>query len=163
MLTLSDVQSKSFVIKIANTDPIYYYCSFADHCSGSGMVGGINVPTTGNTIDAYRTAANAFSGNAVSPAAINSVVAGEMASSATTASTMAMDASSTMAMSTSASMDMSMTMTMSSQMMTSVPTTTGTSASPTATAVGAGLASRPVWGEAIGVSILVGVMAAFML
>ncbi|KAF2872730.1 hypothetical protein BDV95DRAFT_606315 [Massariosphaeria phaeospora] len=48
---------KKFLVKIENTDPVYYYCSTEKHCQ-DGMVGGINVPKDGNaTIDAYANAA----------------------------------------------------------------------------------------------------------
>lgn len=51
-----------WVITVQNTDPIYYYCFVGEHCE-SGMVGGINTPTTGSeTLAAYDTAAHNFQG-----------------------------------------------------------------------------------------------------
>ncbi|KAF3007709.1 hypothetical protein E8E13_009594 [Curvularia kusanoi] len=48
--------AKRFVINVTSNDPVYYYCSVQKHCE-NGMVGGINVPTSGQTIDAYKQAA----------------------------------------------------------------------------------------------------------
>ena len=41
---------------VTTTDPIYFYCTVPTHCQ-SGMVGGINIPGSGNTITAYADAA----------------------------------------------------------------------------------------------------------
>jgi plastocyanin len=47
-------------IKITNdAKPIWYFCKEAQHC-GSGMVGSINAPATGNTFDAFHAAAVAI-------------------------------------------------------------------------------------------------------
>ncbi|KAF2763356.1 hypothetical protein EJ05DRAFT_472263 [Pseudovirgaria hyperparasitica] len=35
--------TQQFTIDVTNTDPIWYYCTTAQHCQ-SGMVGGINIP-----------------------------------------------------------------------------------------------------------------------
>ncbi|KAF8517193.1 hypothetical protein BU17DRAFT_50168 [Hysterangium stoloniferum] len=46
-----------------NTKPIWFYCKQTKptpHCLG-GMVGAINAPTTGNTIDSFKSAAMALS------------------------------------------------------------------------------------------------------
>ncbi|KAF9693551.1 hypothetical protein EKO04_008408 [Ascochyta lentis] len=48
---------RKFVVNVTSDDPVYYFCGTPGHCQG-GMVGGINVPTSGNeTIDAYSQAA----------------------------------------------------------------------------------------------------------
>ncbi|KAK6519088.1 hypothetical protein TWF281_003776 [Arthrobotrys megalospora] len=48
--------SESFSIILANSDPIYFYCSQITHCQ-LGMVGAINPPSSGNTLAAYKSAA----------------------------------------------------------------------------------------------------------
>lgn len=51
---------KEFSIKITNDQqPIWWFCKMAKHC-GTGMVGSINAPTTGNTFDAYLANAKAI-------------------------------------------------------------------------------------------------------
>jgi len=46
-----------FVLNITGTDPIWFFCGFPTHC-GTGMVGVINPPTTGNdTIETFAAAA----------------------------------------------------------------------------------------------------------
>ncbi|KAF8271144.1 Cupredoxin [Lactarius quietus] len=48
---------KEFTITITNDQaPIWFFCKEANHC-GSGMVGSINAPTSGNTADAFLAAA----------------------------------------------------------------------------------------------------------
>ncbi|KAF1358796.1 hypothetical protein EJ07DRAFT_81676, partial [Lizonia empirigonia] len=48
---------RKFVVNVTSDDPVYYFCSVQKHCQ-SGMVGGVNVPTSGDeTIDAYSQAA----------------------------------------------------------------------------------------------------------
>jgi len=64
----SDTNSGSlrFVVNVTDTKPIYYYCSISRHCQ-NGMVGGINLPSSGNTLDAYNSAAQKVSGQSVTP------------------------------------------------------------------------------------------------
>jgi hypothetical protein len=45
-----------FTFAINNTDPIYYFSGSPGDCE-KGMVGGINGPSTGNTVQAYQAAA----------------------------------------------------------------------------------------------------------
>ncbi|KAF2183278.1 hypothetical protein K469DRAFT_583578 [Zopfia rhizophila CBS 207.26] len=53
----TDNGDKKFVINVTTDDPIYYYCAVQNHCQ-NGMVGGINIPSSGDeTIDAYANAA----------------------------------------------------------------------------------------------------------
>jgi plastocyanin len=51
---------KEFSITVTNDQqPIWFFCKMARHC-GSGFVGSINAPTTGNTFDAFLTHAKAI-------------------------------------------------------------------------------------------------------
>ncbi|KXJ85888.1 Cupredoxin, partial [Microdochium bolleyi] len=59
---------KTFRVTVNSTDPIWYYCSATQHCQG-GMVGVINPPASGNTIAAYKSAAEKSSGSGT-PAAV---------------------------------------------------------------------------------------------
>ncbi|EXJ61850.1 hypothetical protein A1O7_02280 [Cladophialophora yegresii CBS 114405] len=43
-------------IQVNNTDPLWLYCSATGHCEG-GMVMVVNPPSSGNTLDAYKSAA----------------------------------------------------------------------------------------------------------
>ncbi|KAJ3008599.1 hypothetical protein NUW54_g3092 [Trametes sanguinea] len=46
-----------FTLNVTNDQiPIYFFCKFPTHC-GLGMVGSINAPSTGNTFDAWMSAA----------------------------------------------------------------------------------------------------------
>jgi len=48
---------KEFTINITDAStPIWFFCKAPTHC-GSGMVGSINAPATGNTFDAFQAAA----------------------------------------------------------------------------------------------------------
>ncbi|PPR04973.1 hypothetical protein CVT24_010431 [Panaeolus cyanescens] len=58
-------QGATFTINITNTDPIWFFCKQVTHC-GSGMVGSINAPTTGNTFSAFQQAAISLGSNAPS-------------------------------------------------------------------------------------------------
>ncbi|KAJ3515566.1 hypothetical protein NLJ89_g1679 [Agrocybe chaxingu] len=49
-------EASIFTIDITDTQPIWFHCKMATHCP-SGMVGSINAPSTGNTFDAFMTAA----------------------------------------------------------------------------------------------------------
>ncbi|KAF1997513.1 hypothetical protein P154DRAFT_524714 [Amniculicola lignicola CBS 123094] len=52
----SDNGKKKFVVNVTSSDPIYFYCAVQRHCQ-NGMVGGINLPSSGDTVDAYASAA----------------------------------------------------------------------------------------------------------
>jgi len=52
-----------FIVKVNDTNPIWFYCSVGSHCQ-SGMVGVIN-PPSGKTLDDYRSGAQ--SANTVQP------------------------------------------------------------------------------------------------
>ncbi|KAH0566247.1 hypothetical protein GP486_000345 [Trichoglossum hirsutum] len=57
VMSVSGAKSdKVFQINITNTDPIWYYCSIDSHCK-TGMVGVINPPSSGNSIDDFANAA----------------------------------------------------------------------------------------------------------
>jgi hypothetical protein len=68
-LTQPPQQKTKFKITINSTDPTYFYCSQVSHC-GAGMVGAINAPDSGNTFAAYLAAAEAYTGDPESPAAV---------------------------------------------------------------------------------------------
>jgi len=53
---VSGVGATSFTVTINDTNPIWYYCGQVGHCQ-AGMVGVINPPSSGNTLDAYKSAA----------------------------------------------------------------------------------------------------------
>jgi hypothetical protein len=75
---------------VTSSDAIYYYCSVQKHCQ-SGMVGGVNIPSSGDTIDAYASAAknvgqsetpqNASGGELLEDEQISSLTAGASATS----------------------------------------------------------------------------------
>jgi len=48
-----------FSINVTDNQPIWYHCKQVKHC-GLGMVGSINAPATGNTFDAFQSAASAL-------------------------------------------------------------------------------------------------------
>jgi len=52
----TDDGKKKFVVNVTSNDPVYWYCSVEKHCE-NGMVGGANIPSSGNTIEAYKDAA----------------------------------------------------------------------------------------------------------
>ncbi|KAL6871740.1 hypothetical protein HDV57DRAFT_271959 [Trichoderma longibrachiatum] len=54
----SGVGSQTFDVTVNSTDPIFFYCAQNkfSHCI-SGMSGVVNGPSSGNTLDAYQTAA----------------------------------------------------------------------------------------------------------
>jgi hypothetical protein len=56
--TKNSPSGTSFTITVQDTKPIWFYCgqTVGNHCQ-SGMVGAINAPTTGNTLDAFITLA----------------------------------------------------------------------------------------------------------
>ncbi|MBE7180561.1 MAG: cupredoxin domain-containing protein [Terriglobus roseus] len=45
-----------FVVTVNDTKPIWAYCAYPNHCQG-GMVFAANAPSSGNTFDAYKSAA----------------------------------------------------------------------------------------------------------
>ncbi|KAF2732397.1 hypothetical protein EJ04DRAFT_525325 [Polyplosphaeria fusca] len=54
--TGTDNGKKKFVYNVTSTSPIWFYCTTGKHCQ-QGMVGAINAPTSGNTIEAFAEAA----------------------------------------------------------------------------------------------------------
>ncbi|KAF1960017.1 hypothetical protein CC80DRAFT_489265 [Byssothecium circinans] len=60
--------AKKFVVNVTSSQPVYYYCAVQRHCQ-NGMVGGWNLPSSGNDIQAYRSAA-ANVANASTPSAL---------------------------------------------------------------------------------------------
>ncbi|PVI07911.1 hypothetical protein DM02DRAFT_235717 [Periconia macrospinosa] len=60
--------AKKFVVNVTSTQPVYYYCAVQRHCQ-QGMVGGWNLPSSGNDIKAYASAAARVS-SASTPSAL---------------------------------------------------------------------------------------------
>jgi len=61
----------TYVVNVANTEPIWVYCAQGNHCT-SGMVFAINAPSTGNTFDAFRAKATGGSPSTGSPSSTGS-------------------------------------------------------------------------------------------
>ncbi|PPQ89132.1 hypothetical protein CVT25_006504 [Psilocybe cyanescens] len=57
------VTASTFTINVTDTSPIWFHCKQITHC-GSGMVGSINAPSTGNTFDVFQSAAKSLGSNA---------------------------------------------------------------------------------------------------
>ncbi|KAH9483723.1 putative GPI-anchored cupredoxin [Psilocybe cubensis] len=57
------VLASTFTLNITDDQPIYFHCKQVTHC-GLGMVGTINAPSTGNTFDAFMSAAMSLGANA---------------------------------------------------------------------------------------------------
>jgi len=69
-------QAAQFTITITNDQkPIWFYCKSAKHC-GAGMVGAINAPATGNTFNAFRSAALAIGSSEASQSDTGPVTGG---------------------------------------------------------------------------------------
>jgi plastocyanin len=83
----NDATPHLFTITVNDTNPIWAYCRQVGHC-GSGMVMGINPPTSGNTFDAFQMLAEKINGtsSASTPGAIGTDYSSTYGSSASTAS-----------------------------------------------------------------------------
>ncbi|KAH9483722.1 putative GPI-anchored cupredoxin [Psilocybe cubensis] len=57
------VTASTFTINVTDSSPVWFHCKQITHC-GTGMVGSINAPATGNTFDAFVQAAKALGSNA---------------------------------------------------------------------------------------------------
>jgi hypothetical protein len=92
--TTASPSSTSFTITVNDTKPIWFYCgqTTGNHCQ-SGMVGAINAPTTGNTLEKFAEGAAKAStstspeGGAVGGVLSNNEVASASSSFATAAAT----------------------------------------------------------------------------
>lgn len=93
------VQPNGFTINITDTNPIYFFCSQIGHCN-AGMVGAINAPTSGNTLDAYRSAAAGAS--LVAPTTVGGGVVGPLDESSDSSSSSESGVSSTQSSASSA-------------------------------------------------------------
>lgn len=91
--TSSGESMTTFMITVNDTKPIWFYCSQASHCQ-SGMVGAINAPTTGNTIEKFIAAAASASNN-TTPTVPNGMGGTLSAMNMTASGTMTMSMSST--------------------------------------------------------------------
>ncbi|KIW19132.1 hypothetical protein PV08_03424 [Exophiala spinifera] len=77
-------------IQINSTDPLWLYCSASGHCE-SGMAMVVNPPSSGNTLDAYKSAAQNAQGS--SPANVQGGVFGAASASASGSSSPSASAS----------------------------------------------------------------------
>jgi len=92
----------TWTVQINNTNPIWLYCSQADHCQ-SGMVAVINPPSSGaRTLASYKSAAASESSNQ-SPPAVRGGVVGTTGGSSAKSSSSASGSSSSGSSATSAS------------------------------------------------------------
>lgn len=64
-----------FSVKINSTDPIWYFCSVSHHCQ-VGMVGVINPPSSGDTLNSYKSAAQGTSSSSGGNAVAGGIVGG---------------------------------------------------------------------------------------
>ncbi|KIW04749.1 uncharacterized protein PV09_04475 [Verruconis gallopava] len=76
--------SKVFTLTVNSTDPIWLYCPQVGHCQ-AGMVGVINPPANGQTLDQYRLAA-ANTGHSSAPSNAQGGILGPANSATTSAS-----------------------------------------------------------------------------
>jgi len=77
-------QATQFTITITNDQrPIWFYCKAGKHC-GSGMVGAINAPASGNTFSAFRSAALAIGDSQASQSDTGAVTGGANAQATAT-------------------------------------------------------------------------------
>jgi len=60
--------SNVFTLSVNSSDPIWFYCGQISHCQ-AGMVGVINPPSSGQTLDQYRSAAANSGGSSVQASA----------------------------------------------------------------------------------------------
>lgn len=66
----------TYTVPVRDTNPVWFYCPQARHCQ-SGMVGAINPPSSGQTLDMFRAAA-AQAPNNVSPSSGTSSSGGQI-------------------------------------------------------------------------------------
>ncbi|OCL11319.1 Cupredoxin [Glonium stellatum] len=122
----------TFVVTVNDTNPIWYYCSQVSHCQ-NGMVGVINPPSSGNTLEAYS-AASAKTQKSTAP---NNVAGGVFAKAGDSSSSASGSASATASASGSASGSASAT----SATATASGTPTGSASASAASATKTGVAS----------------------
>ncbi|KIW70170.1 hypothetical protein PV04_02465 [Phialophora macrospora] len=71
-------------IQVNSTDPLWLYCSATAHCEG-GMAMVVNPPSSGNTLDAYKSAASSAQGS--SPETVQGGVFGAATDDSSSSST----------------------------------------------------------------------------
>jgi len=76
---------QSFLVTVNSTDPMWFYCAQVGHCQ-AGMVGVINPPASGQTLDQFISAAQGTSASSMPPSVQGGVIGGK-ASSGGSAST----------------------------------------------------------------------------
>jgi plastocyanin len=86
---------QTFVVNVTSADPMWFYCGQVSHCQG-GMVGVINPPASGQTLDQFKSAAAGTSKSSL-PASVQGGTLGASASSggSTSGTTSAAQTSST--------------------------------------------------------------------
>jgi len=72
---------QTFVVDVASSDPMWFYCGQVSHCQG-GMVGVINPPASGQTLDEFKSAAAGTSKSSL-PASVQGGTLGGKASGGT--------------------------------------------------------------------------------
>jgi len=171
----------TFVVDVNSTDPIWFYCSLADHCE-LGMVGVVN-PPPGKTVSDYAKAAEAV-GAASAPPALQGGVLTSIASSpsamsttgnerstmsspsTTTTSSLTGEATDTGVRSTAilTSVASSSLTGMATDTGTRVPSTTSASASAATTSASAGVGKkeRSDVGAVLGLAVFAGGLVALM-
>lgn len=85
---------QTFVVTVNSTDPLWFYCGQVSHCQG-GMVGVINPPASGNTLDQFKTAAQGTGSSSIPPAVQGGVLGGKASGGSASGTTGSTSASST--------------------------------------------------------------------
>jgi len=85
---------QTFVVTVESTDPMWFYCGQVSHCQG-GMVGVINPPASGQTLDMFKSAAAGTSKSSLPAAVQGGVLGGKAGGTTTSGSSSAASASST--------------------------------------------------------------------
>lgn len=85
---------QTFVVTVQSSDPLWFYCGQLGHCQG-GMVGVINPPASGNTLDEFKSAAANVAKSSLPSSVQGGVLGGSASGGSTSGSTSATAASST--------------------------------------------------------------------
>ncbi|KAF2817115.1 Cupredoxin [Mytilinidion resinicola] len=155
--SLAPAGNDVFVVTVNDTQPIYFYCSVPEHCQ-AGMVGGVNVPTSGDTLASYASAAAKTSDSTTPKAIAGGVTKPEGEASASSSSAAA---SSSSASAAGASSKPSSAASGTSSPVASSGTAAAAAASPTSTGTAASLRDGNA-GVVFGVVALVGAAVAGM-
>ncbi|KAE9364061.1 Cupredoxin [Stipitochalara longipes BDJ] len=155
-VTSSDV----FRVTVQNTDPIWFFCGTPSHCQG-GMAGVVNPPSSGDTLAAYKSAAQGTSttssgktqGGVVAPVGSKVTSSGAALSSSTATS----PGSSTSPVTPSTSLSLNSTATAAKSSVGGSPTSSPSGTpSPTAGSNGSGSSLVEASGKAALVGLVLG-------